>query len=201
MNSTNHRYWLCFILGVFVVLVGFGISTAKATPHIRPSSNENIPDFPPGKVLHLTFKSEVDGSRQPFVAKIPKEYTPEKKWPLLVTLHGLGDGPILVPDIDSMVQIGPYGRGSVWYTGIGEKDVFECVKTAKRIFSIDESRVYLCGFSMGGAGTFNLGLRYPDKWAACVPVCGRSGDLALVENGRHLPFWIQTGKEDTVLPP
>jgi hypothetical protein len=100
-----------------------------------------------------------------------------------------------------MVQIGPYGRGSVWFTGIGKEDVFECVRTAKRLFSIDEDRVYLCGFSMGGAATFNLGLSYPDAWAACVPVCGRCGDLELVANGSELPFWINTGADDALLPP
>ncbi len=78
-----------------------------------------------------------------------------------------------------MLQIGPYGRGDQWYTGIGEKDVFECLEMAKKVFSVDEDRISLCGFSMGGVGTFKLGLRYPDIWAACVPVCGRCDELPL----------------------
>lgn len=167
----------------------------------RASCPQRLVSVPGGRTLSMTFKSKIDGSVQPFLAKVPDGYSPEKKWPLLVTLHGLGDGPILAPDIESMVQIGPYGRGSVWYTGIGTQDVFECMETAKKVFSIDETKVYLCGFSMGGAGTFNLGLSYPDLWAACVPVCGRCDDVDLVENGRHLAFWVNTGSEDRVLPP
>jgi len=100
-----------------------------------------------------------------------------------------------------MVQIGPLARGSVWYTGIGERDVFECIEMTTKLFSIDEERLYLCGFSMGGIGTFDLGFKFPDVWAACVPVCGRCNDLAMIENARHLPFWINTGSQDIVIPP
>jgi hypothetical protein len=132
--------------------------------------------------------------------KVPDGYTKKNGWPLLVVLHGLGDGPIIVPSIDSMVQIGPFGRGDSWYKGIGEQDVFECIELAKQIFNIDPDRVYLAGFSMGGGGTFKLGLKYPDTWAACVPVCGTMSNPDLVSNGRNFPFWINTGSEDRVVP-
>ena len=99
------------------------------------------------------------------------------------------------------MQIGPYGRGSVWYEGIGERDVFECIEMARKLLSVDGDRLYLCGFSMGGMGTFDLGFKYPDIWAACVPVCGRCNNLDLVENARHLPFWVNTGNKDIMMPP
>jgi hypothetical protein len=53
---------------------------------------------------------------------------------------------------------------------------------------------------MGGGGTFDIGLKYPDIWAACVPVCGTMGNPDFVANGRNLPFWINTGSEDRVVP-
>jgi predicted esterase len=157
--------------------------------------------MPNGGTLNLTFKSRIDGSLQPVLLKTPKGYTPEKSWPLLVTLHGLGDGPILANEIESIVQIGPNGRGPVWFTGPGEEDVFECLDMARKLFSVDEDRIYLCGFSMGGAATFGLGLRRPDMWAACVPVCGSCDDLDSVENGEHVAFWINTGEKDMTLSP
>ena len=99
-----------------------------------------------------------------------------------------------------MVQIGPFGRGDKWYRGIGEQDVFECIEFAKQIFNIEPDRIYLCGFSMGGAGTYELGLKHPDIWAACVPVCGPMSNLDMVANGRNLPFWINTGSQDRLVP-
>jgi pimeloyl-ACP methyl ester carboxylesterase len=44
--------------------------------------------------------------------------------------------------------------------------VLESVEAAKRSYTIDENRVVLRGFSMGGAGAWHLGLHYPDRWAA-----------------------------------
>lgn len=202
MRKINNNTSVLFLL---MAIVTFAHSSLAVDSHKNDdgwhSDIKPIQSFPNGGTLNLTFKSKIDGSIQPLLIKIPKGYTSKKPWPLLVTLHGLGDGPILAPGIEAMVQIGPYGRGSVWYTGIGERDVFECIEMAKKLFSIDEDRLYLCGFSMGGMGTFDLGFRYPDVWAACVPVCGRCFSLELVENARHLPFWVNTGSKDIVIPP
>lgn len=158
-------------------------------------------DFPSDSVFQMSFKSKIDATVQPFLAKTPKDYDPKKKWPLLVVLHGLGDGPILAPHISSMLQIGPFGRGDFWYEGIGEQDVLECLDVAQIFFSVDKDKIFLCGFSMGATGTFKLGLKYPDLWAACVPVCGRSESPQLISNAKNLPFWIHCGSKDKVVSP
>lgn len=202
MLSPESKVLVRFCTAVILLTLdyAFGASSVINRQSIQ-SALKKIDGSPTGGILNLTFKSKIDGSLQPLILKVPHGYTPKKKWPLLVTLHGLGDGPILATEIKSMVQIGPYGRGSVWFTGIGAQDVFECIEVAKKLFSINNERMYLCGFSMGGGAAFNLGLTYPDMWAACVPVCGRCEDVDLVENGRHLPFWINAGGRDAVLPP
>jgi len=201
MQMVKHKirlyvlYFLVFQLNV-ALPAGLNISREK----IKQKAKKLPPNS--GKQLFtLNFKSRIDGSIQPLLVKVPENYTTNKKWPLLVTLHGLGDGPAVAPDINSMVQIGPYGRGSVWFTGIGREDVFECIETAREIFSIDPDRIYLAGFSMGAVATFNLGLRYPHRWAACVPVCGKLDELELVANGGNLPFRIIAGGRDKILPP
>jgi pimeloyl-ACP methyl ester carboxylesterase len=173
---------------------------AVRDPNALGNIVKQIEELATGGIRKFSFKSELDGSFQPLLMKIPPGYTTDKSWPLLVVLHGLGDVPIVVPSINSMIQIGPFGRGDLWYRGLGEKDVLECVYLAKKLFNVDPERIYLCGFSMGGAGTFELGLKHPDIWAACVPVCGALGDMELVENGGNLPFWIHTGGLDDVLP-
>jgi pimeloyl-ACP methyl ester carboxylesterase len=188
-----------------IILIVFSVSPSQATDSIKNNRNRHpeirpLGRFPNGGILSMTFRSNIDDSIQPLLVKVPKGYTPEESWPLLVTLHGLGDGPILTPGIEAMAQIGPYGRGSVWYEGIGGQDVFECIEMAKQLLSIDEDRVYLCGFSMGGLGTFELGLKYPHVWAACVPVCGRCNSFDLIENAMYLPFWINTGSKDIMVP-
>lgn len=193
-----------------IVLIPLAVCPAQATDIFETDIFENnrnrhteirpLGSLPNGGSMSMTFKSKIDGSIQPLLVKVPKGYTPDKSWPLLVTLHGFGDGPILAPGIEDMVQIGPYGRGPVCYEGIGRRDVFECVEIAKQLFSVDEDRLYLCGFSMGGMATFELGFKYPHVWAACVPVCGRCNSLELIENASYLPFWIHTGGKDIMVP-
>lgn len=193
------------IIFLSIILVTFCYGSVFAIEPVTDANSINkliqqIDALADAKLFNLTFKSKIDNTFQPMLVKIPEGYKRTESWPLLVVLHGLGDGPIIVPSINSMVQIGPFGRGDMWYQDIGEQDVFECIELAKKIFNIDSDRIYLSGFSMGGAGTFKLGLKHPDTWAACVPVCGRMNNLDMVSNGSNLPFWINTGSEDMVVP-
>ncbi len=65
---------------------------------------------------------------------------------------------------------------------------------------VDERRIYITGLSMGGYGTFDAVTRYPDLFAAAVPVCG-AGDASQAEKIAHIPMWIFTGAEDATVPP
>jgi len=188
------------VAGIFLFALCDFCSASTLKPNYFDKVAEQIAKRKAGGFFNFSFKSSIDGTVQSLLVKIPKNYDPIKKWPMLVVLHGLGDGPIVVPSIDLMVQIGPYGRGDLRYRGLGEKDVFEAIEIAKKIFTVDDDRIYLTGFSMGADGTFELGLKYPDCWAACVPVCGKLQNLSLIINGKNLPFWIQAGGKDIVVP-
>ena len=43
---------------------------------------------------------------------------------------------------------------------------------ARKLFSVDDNRVYLTGESMGGWGTWNVATRHPELFAAIAPVFG-----------------------------
>ncbi|HLG54553.1 MAG TPA: prolyl oligopeptidase family serine peptidase [Vicinamibacterales bacterium] len=49
---------------------------------------------------------------------------------------------------------------------LSEKDVLNVLEAVRKEFDIDERRTYLFGHSMGGAGTYHLAVKYPEKWAA-----------------------------------
>jgi predicted peptidase len=75
---------------------------------------------------------------------------------------------------------------------------------------IDRKRIYLTGLSMGGYGTWALGLRQPGRFAALAPICGGLNSITPLLNRRHkqhgpaqsrLPIWIfQGGKDTGVIP-
>lgn len=66
-------------------------------------------------------------------------------------------------------------------------------------FPVDENRLYITGLSMGGFGTWDLITRYPDTFAAAMPVCG-GGDPSKAHLLADLPIWNFHGAQDQVVP-
>lgn len=60
---------------------------------------------------------------------------------------------------------------------------------------IDPKRIYITGLSMGGFGTFDAVERYPDLFAAALPVCG-GGDASKISIAAKIPMWICAGADD-----
>ena len=66
-------------------------------------------------------------------------------------------------------------------------------------FSADTNRIYLCGLSMGGFGTWYTAMAYPTLFAAIVPCCG--GGMAWNAQTLKMPIWAVHGLDDTVVSP
>jgi pimeloyl-ACP methyl ester carboxylesterase len=149
------------------------------------------------------YRSRIDGSVQPFAVTFPADYGKEarKKWRLDVVLHGRdpsltevkflhqfsGDRP--APKDQNFVRLDIFGRGKNAYRWAGEIDVLEAIDAfvaVERMFGrdqlLDPSRVVLRGFSMGGAGTWHLGLHRPDRWCVLGPGAGFTTTHAFVKD-------------------
>ena len=63
-------------------------------------------------------------------------------------------------------QLEVFARGNNANHWAGEVDVFESTAAVQRRFTIDDSRLVLRGFSLGGAGAWHLALHHPDRWVA-----------------------------------
>ncbi len=66
-------------------------------------------------------------------------------------------------------------------------------------YPVDTNRLYITGLSMGGYGTWDLILRYPNTFAAAIPVCG-AGDDSKVSLIKDIPIWAFHGNRDNVVP-
>ncbi|MBY0459902.1 MAG: hypothetical protein K2V38_21495, partial [Gemmataceae bacterium] len=140
----------------------------------------------PGKWVVRAYRSKIDGSIQPYAVLLPPDYDkqPERRWRLDIVLHGrdasLTEAKFIAthqgnaPKGLDYIQLEPYGRGNNAYRWAGEEDVFRAfdqVLYDGRI-KVAENRVVLRGFSMGGAGTWHIGLHHPDRFCVIGPGAG-----------------------------
>lgn len=75
----------------------------------------------------------------------------------------------------------------------------EALGALQKEFSIDATRLYVTGLSMGGYGTWDALQRYPDRFAAAVPICG-GGDVKQAKKIAQIPIWAFHGDKDTAVP-
>ncbi len=74
--------------------------------------------------------------------------------------------------------------------------VRELLDDVEQEFSIDPTRRYITGESMGGLGTWDITWRWPELWAAAVPIAGWT-DTARAPLLLDLPFWVFHSDADT----
>ena len=65
---------------------------------------------------------------------------------------------------------------------------------------VDPSRVYVIGLSMGAMATYDMVIRYPELFAAAVPICGSVNPLRITEAVKHTKWSIYHGDADTTVP-
>ena len=65
---------------------------------------------------------------------------------------------------------------------------------------IDKDRIYVMGLSMGGMGIFDMAVRYPEIFAAAIPICG-TVNPARLKAGKSVKFRIFHGDADNVVTP
>jgi len=134
------------------------------------------------------FRSRIDGSIQPYGLVLPADFDVSDTKPrrLDIWLHGRGEkvgevqflhqrlndaGPVVPANT---IVLHPYGRYCNAFKFAGEVDVLEAIAHVKTLLPIDDDRVTIRGFSMGGAGCWQLAVHYPGRWLAATPGAGFS---------------------------
>ena len=175
------------------------------------------------------------GRVQPYGVYVPTTYSPGTPMPLTWMLHSLSvqhnQYGALNPnqvrqtceDRQSICAT-TLGRGpDMWYFDEAEVDFWEVWNRLAHSFTLDTERTVISGYSMGGYGSYKLGLSYPDLFAKALslagpPTCGIrvTGDVRnpsqegrctdegdttqLVGNAKHIPYVIASGVLDELVP-
>jgi dienelactone hydrolase len=134
------------------------------------------------------YVSKIDGSVQPYGLVVPESYRSDSphKFRLDVWCHGRGETLSEVNFLrQRMTSVGdfapadafvlhPYGRFCNANKFAGEVDLFEALDDAKAHYPIDDDRLIIRGFSMGGAAAWQFATHFPGVWAAAAPGAGFS---------------------------
>ena len=145
------------------------------------------------------YRSKIDGSLQPYAISFPAGFDPKstKALPLHLKLHGRANQMNEVNFFhrhqgrspgkkQTWIQLDVYGRGNNAYRWAGEVDVFEALADVKRRYYIDENRITLHGFSMGGAGAYHLGVHHPHLWSSAGAGAGFVDFYRYQKKTKHL---------------
>lgn len=174
------------------------------------------------KILTARVFKNAHGETLRYRLFVPGNYDGKKKYPLIVYLHGGGGRgtdnlkqiqggngylidfftqaetqaryPSLVVAPQSPMQEGWIEDDSITPTR-QLRLVVELIRDLQRGYSIDNSRLYVSGQSMGGFGTFAIISEQPHMFAAAVALCG-GGDESKVAPLAGTPIWAFHGEQD-----
>lgn len=154
-----------------------------------------------------------DKSGFPYIAYIPENTSSHPA--LLIQLHGAEERGIGGSDLDKVLVHGfakivndnnlhdcilimpQCPLDSFWVAKI--ESIKNFIDNIIQEFSVDTNRIYLCGLSMGGFGTWYTAMAYPELFAAIAPCCG--GGMAWNAQSLKMPVWAFHGLNDTVVSP
>jgi dienelactone hydrolase len=152
------------------------------------------------------YVSKIDGSVQPYGLIVPASYRPGTavQHRLDIWFHGRGETLNELAFIDGRQKsfgdfapphafvLHPYGRYSNANHFAGEVDTFEAMDHVKNHYAIDDNRIAVRGFSMGGAACWHFAVHHAWRWAAAAPGAGFSETpqfLRVYQQEKLKPAW------------
>jgi predicted esterase len=214
---------------------GFGGDTAKLVQALK--AGRPLGETPVGERKEKI--GDLFGRETDLITVVPRKYDKAKPPGVLVLLHGLGATGAQHKDLfkgiaeaNNLMLLAPTAqpepaearnedyaesvRGAKlphWWSYRNGNFVFSALSELKKRYAVDENRVLLVGYSMGGFGAWNMGLRYPDRWAGLVSLAGGfsrneyAGRYEIDEkarklhaNGFGLPVYMVHGDADETVP-
>lgn len=144
--------------------------------------------------LEMKYKKD----KRTYIIHLPEGYDKGKSYPLVLNFHALFMGPTMqknytmmncVADKEKFIVVYPKGKGRTWNTGIGVKK-FENGKddlgfanalldSLIKTYSVDTTRVYAVGMSMGGFFSYRLACQMSHRIAAVASVAGLMSDSTI----------------------
>lgn len=147
---------------------------------------------------------------------VPANYDPSKKYPLIVTMHGVGErgnDNTRQVDLEDLVSIwiadniqketphfvmGPQCPENLYWGGVTTQTVHKIIDSLRNEFSIDTNRLYAVGLSMGARGVFTLLEERPGLFAGAI-ACAGAGNNNAAASIAKTPLWAFHATGDDIV--
>ena len=129
------------------------------------------------------------------VLSVPESYTPEKSWPVIVSLQDNPDPALTARSPYSLVHAGGTGVEC-------SSKIHSYLKDLVAKYNIDVNRIYGTGFSRGGHELLEQAWHYPHLFAAIAPVCNdlrSEPKVFFVKHIQNTPTLLLHGDHDMFL--
>ncbi|HUT59816.1 MAG TPA: hypothetical protein VNA25_18370 [Phycisphaerae bacterium] len=159
-----------------------------------------------------------DGNTQyevEFIVRVPRGYTLKRPWPVLLACHGQGGSGqaigqmmegLLGAELEKYVIVAPTMPGPAVFNGKSyqEQSYLKPLGWARLHLNVDDDRIYVSGYSLGGHNTWHLATMYSHLFAAAVPMagapvfeCAPYTCYMYLENLGNVSLWSIWGENDT----
>src|SRR5258705_12204297 len=172
---------------------------------IPVSAQEKIPVRSPG--IHDEVLPLKDGPKIHYAISVPRGYHGAPV-PLILALPfgGNPEGPghsmleiLIQPALGELgaLIVAPDSVGGGWSTAANEQAVNTLLAAVEKSYAVDQKKVIVTGFSMGGQGTWYWANKYPDRFSAAIPI---SGTPTPANDAWRLPVFAVHSRDDRVQP-
>lgn len=161
-----------------------------------------------GRVMRYAPRQDGPG-RVPYIVRLPVGYSPDKAWPVFVSLHGGGQSSARrmcqvnwrrEPRERGVILVCPSVPHGLWWTLEGEERALAVLADLPRWLNIDPTQISLEGSSSGGAGAWRFGIKYPWLWRGLVVrSSARPRELEALANLRRVPVFLMHGFYDGII--
>ncbi|QDT25449.1 Alpha/beta hydrolase family protein [Gimesia panareensis] len=221
MQTLRTRFLFAFHTALIVCCLAL-LSTGPALQAQTKSAAKEPASTAPVKTgfVNAVFKDKAGEHR--YVVFVPHDYSPAKKYPVILFLHGAGErgndglkqtqvglGPMIKQQEKTFPFIVVFPQAEDMKERLLEgwladspdgKRALQILNQVMQNYSVNSNRQILTGWSMGGYGAWSMAAAFPNRWSAVAPLSG-GGKTAWASELKDVPIWAFHGAQDRVVLP
>ncbi len=179
-----------------------GVSILGGCNGARSDAVDSVSAGPTGFMIQTLHRGDRERKYGLFV---PVAYNPAQAYPVIIFLHGMGEGGNdaranmrvgLAPFVHDrqadfpFICIFPQSSTGGWdENSDAAQDAIAELDAVSAAYHVDTDRVSLTGLSTGGYGTWAIGAKYKNRFAALVPMGSSSYDGKDAPKLVDMPIW------------